>query len=443
MVATIRGWFKLLRKVARESLWFVPGVMTVLAGSLAILLMLAEEQGFLWTGDPPWWVYQGGPEAAHDVLTSITTSLITVTGVVFSVTIVAVQLSSSQYTPRVFRDFSSDRGNQIVFGIFIGTFTHAFLVLRTIRGAGEGYEEVLPRLAVTVSGVFLLISVGALIYFINHLARQMHVTALLDRVTKGTLVNVHKLFPEHIGVPAQDQLSAPEGHPSLVVCTREAGYVRMVDEDRLFGIRNRSSVVINMEVKIGDHVLQGRPIATVWTDDEPDEDLEREVHSAFTLGPERSPDQDVEFGLVEISDIAIKSLSASINDPTTAIRCIDQLAELLVELGTRDPPETRRTRDGRIHFIAKYTTFERAVAVAFDDIRHYGAATPIIATHLIEIFGGIRATVKEAYRHVLVEHGEAVLQTAREQVTNKRDLLALDRSAAQLTRADNPGVSTR
>lgn len=438
----MRGWLKTAWTTVRDSQWFVPGGFTLAAMALAVWLMWIERAGLLWSGPPPAWVYQGEAEGARTVLSTITSSLITVTGVIFSVTIVAVQLASSQYTPRVLRNFSSDRGNQVVLGIFISTFTYAVMVLRTVRAAESANGELVPRLAVTGSIVLLLVCVVALIYFIHHVARLIQVSNIIDRITHETVGNVHQLFPEHIGraddVPAPDP-RLPE-HASATVRAARSGYIQFVHQDRLFDLGNQERVVIGMVPKMGDYVLAGRPLAAVWAGGGPlDAELERRISRAFVLGPDRSPYQDVEFGMVQISDIAIRALSPSTNDPTTAIRCIDRLAETLAQLGTRNPPEPRRTRDGRVCFITSYTTFDVAVKVMFDDIRHFGAGIPLIAEHLLEVLGELMLLVAEDRRAPLAQQARAVLHSAREQITNPRDLADVEAKAehfAQRTGVD-------
>lgn len=428
----MRDWLKTAWTAVRDSLWFIPGGFTLAAVALAVGLMRMERGGLLWSGAPPSWVYQGNAEGARTVLSAIASSLITVTGVIFSVTIVAVQLASSQYTPRVLRNFSSDRGNQLVLGIFISTFTFSVLVLRTVRAAGGGREELVPRLAVTASIALLLVSVVALIYFIHHVARLIQVTHIIDRITRETVGNVHQLFPEHIG--RADDSSPPDPrlpeHASIPVCAARSGYIQFVHEDRLFALGSRERVVIGMVPKIGDYVLAGRPLAAVWAGGAPvDAELERRIRGAFVLGPDRTPHQDVEYGMVQISDVAIRALSPSTNDPTTAVRCIDRLAEILAQLGTRNPPEPRRTRDGRVCFVASYTTFDIAVKVVFDDIRHFGAGIPLIAEHLLEVLGELVLLVPQGRREPLAQQARAVLHAAREQITNPRDLADVEAKA--------------
>jgi uncharacterized membrane protein len=430
----MKAWLRSSWSAARDSLWFLPAVLTLVAAVLAVVLMALEQRGVLWTGKAPGWVYQGEAESARTVLNAITSGLITVTGVLFSVTIVAVQLASSQYTPRVLRNFTSDRGNQLVLGVFIGTFTYALLVLRTVRGEQAEGGEFVPRLAVTVAVALLLVCVASLIYFINHVANEIRITSILERVTKETLRNVHQLFPEHLG--RADEAPPPDPrepeHPSVLVRARGAGYVQLVDEDTLFEIGAQRRLVIGMEPKIGDYVLPGRPLASVWMEGELDDALADEIRRAFILGPDRAPEQDVEFGMIQISDVAIKALSPSVNDPTTAIRCIDRLSEILAELGTRNPPEARRTRDGRVRFVAAYTSFDEAVAISYDDIRHFGASIPLIAQQLLHAMADLLSLVPEPRREPLIEQSRAILNAARREIETPRDRDAVERTAERL-----------
>ncbi|MBW3571178.1 MAG: DUF2254 domain-containing protein [Gemmatimonadetes bacterium] len=439
----MKAWLGTLWSAVRDSLWFVPAVFTTVASALAVALMAAERRGVLWSGDPPRWVYGGEAEGARMVLNTIAGSLITVTGVIFSVTIVAVQLASSQYTPRVLRNFSSDRGNQGVLGIFIGTFTYAVLVLRAVRSPEAEGGAFVPRLGVTLAVALVVVCVAALIYFINHLARELHVTAILDRIAGATMGNVHQLFPEHIGHADQDPPPDPREpeHDSVPVRAREAGYIQAVDEDRLFQLGQKQRIVIGMQPKIGDYVLPGRALASVWTEGGVSAELERAIQKAFILGPERTPQQDVEFGMIQMSDIAIKALSPSINDPTTAIRCIDRLAEVLAEFGNRKPPEARRTREGQVRFVANYTTFDSAVKVAYDEIRHFGARIPVIAEQLLDTLGELLERVPEGRRQPLLDEARAVLYTARSEIDNPRDRESIEQAAKRLAEKAGPGVS--
>lgn len=418
----------------RDSLWFLPGVLTLAGAALAIGVTQAEERGVFDTELLRSWVFGGAVDGARGVLGAIAGGLITVTGVVFSVTIVALQLASSQFTPRVLRNFTADRGNQLVLGVFIGTFTYTLLVLRTIRSADDGEEPFVPRVGVTLAVVLVLVAIGFLIFYINHSARSIQVAAILERVARRTIGDVHRLFPEQVG--HADDSEPPDPRPvdqsSATVTADAAGYLQAVDGRNLFDLGKGRRLVIAMEPHVGDFVLPGQPLATVSPSEEVDEEVCGAVRKAFLLGPERSPEQDVEFGIVEVSDIGIKALSPGINDPTTAHRCIDRLSEILLELGTRVPPSPWRTEEGQVHYLARHPTFERAVGLAFDQIRFFGASNPGIAGKLLEALSRLASLVPPGRRPVLLAQARAVLDAARTRIESTVDREALEALAERL-----------
>jgi uncharacterized membrane protein len=425
---------RLLWTRIRDSLWFLPGLLTLAGAVLAITITQAEERGVFDVEVLRSWVFGGGVDGARGVLEAIAGGLITVTGVVFSVTIVALQLASTQFTPRILRNFTADRGNQLVLGVFIGTFTYTVLVLRTIRSAADGEEPFVPRVGVTLAVVLVLVAIGFLIFYINHSARSIQVAAILDRVTRRTLGDVHRLFPEQLGHADAAEPVDPrsEERPSTTVAAEAAGYLQAVDGRSLFRLGRDRRLVIAMEPYIGDFVLGGQPLATVSPLEEVDGEVCRQVRKAFVLGPERTPEQDVEFGIVEISDIAIKALSPGINDPTTAHRCIDRLSEILLEMGTRAPPRPWRTEEGNVHYLARHPTFERAVGLAFDQIRHFGASNPGIARKLLEVLTRLASLLPPARHPVLLAHSRAVLDDARARIETAADRAAVDEAARRL-----------
>lgn len=406
---------RLLWTRIRDSLWFLPGVLTLVGAVLAITVTQAEQRGAFGGEMLRSWVFGGGVDGARGVLEAIAGGLITVTGVVFSVTIVALQLASSQFTPRVLRNFTADRGNQLVLGVFIGTFTYTVLVLRTVGSAADGGEPFVPRVGVTVAVLLVLVAIGFLIFYINHSARSIQVAAILERVTRRTLGDVYRLFPEQIAHAdaAEPPDPRPAERPSTTVTADSTGYLQAVDARSLFRLGRDRRLVIAMEPHIGEFVLRGQPLASVSPPGAVDDEACRRIRKAFLLGPERTPEQDVEFGIVEISDIAVKALSPGINDPTTAFRCIDRLSEILLELGTRAPPHPWRTEEGKVHYLARHPTFERAVGLAFDQVRHFGASNPGIVRKLLDVLARLEAAVPPSRRGVLRAQAEAVLKDAR------------------------------
>jgi uncharacterized membrane protein len=398
----------------RDSLWFVPALCTATAVVLA-LVVVRFDRGWRPSGWMTGMLFSGGAEGARGVLSAVVGSLITVTGVIFSVTIVALQLASSQFTPRVLRGFMADRANQVVLGIFIGTFTYAIMVLRSVTSEEDARPAFVPEAGVTVAIVLVLVSIGALIYFIDHAARSIQASVILAREAEHTLHRVERLFPRQIGSPEGDApVVRPPSAPAGIVLAERGGYLLAVHADSLFDLAESRRLTVRMEPPIGGFVLVGEPLASVWPRTALDDTVIDAVRDAFVLGDERTPEQDAELGIIVIADMAVRALSPGINDPTTASLCIDRLAEILARLGTAaDPVRSRVSDSGDIRLLARQTTFARAVGLAFDQIRHFGAANPTIAKKLLDTLGRLGMLVTSERREVLVEQLEMTLAQAQ------------------------------
>ena len=418
----------------RDSLWFIPAIATLAAIVLAVVAVEVPSPE-VESRAARLWLFGGSAEGARGVLTTIAGSLITVTGVVFSVTIVALQLASSQFTPRVLRSFVADRVNQSVLGVFIGTFTYTLLVLRTIRSSPTDGASFVPDVAVLLALLLLLVSIGALIVFINHAARSVQAGVILSRETKHTLRVVQQLYP---GASPGGRKAAPSPAPAeesaATVTTLRTGYLQAVDLDGLWSVVQRRRLFVRLRIRVGEFGHVGAPLAAVWPERDADDEVAAAIRDACVFGEDRTPDQDVEFGLIEIADIAVRALSPGINDPTTAMRCIDRLTQILVELGQRTPGDlTRAAADGRVALVLPATSFERAMGVAFDQIRHFAAANPAIVKKLLDAVGQLGQLGDPRHHAVLLSHVDAI--TASPPADMNRSERAAVRSLAGAVRS--------
>ena len=436
MHARIRAWLL----VTRESLWFVPTICTVVAVLLAVVLVRLDRSfRFDQRPDLPWWLFGGGAEGVRAVLGAIAGTTITVTGVVFSITVVALQLASSQFSPLVLRSFRADRGNQIVLGFFIGTFTYALLVLRSVLAPTQDQPGFIPVMATSGAIGLALVSVALLIYFIHHAARSVQASTIIERASHDTLALIHELYPEDIGEPAEtDPPVLPDEPPAVVVAT-EGGYFQAVDEDALFHLSEAHTLMVRVEDFPGDFLFPGSPLVSVWPAARVDAEVEATVRGAFIIGPERTLQSDVELGIQQVADIAVKALSPGINDPTTAMQCINRLGEALVQLGRRHRPWPVRTgEDGIARVVVTGPPFERLVDVAFAQIRGYGSRDAAVAAHLATTLGRMAALVP-AQRRLPLEHQAClVLESAQGELTVPADAEQVERAASW---ARNGGVS--
>jgi uncharacterized membrane protein len=421
----------------RDSLWLLPALLTLAGFLLSMVTLWIDAWIELDDRDQMVWVFGGGSDGARGVLSAIAGSLMTVTGTVFSITIVALQLASSQFTPRVLRAFIKDRANQVVLGVLIGTFTYSLLVLRAVRGADDGRASFIPAISVSVAVVLALLCVSLIIFFIHHVARSIQASAIIDRAANDTRTLVNRLFPEQIGEPASEAVPPPvlpAGDPGTVA-TEGGGYLEAIDADALFDLAEEQRLVLRMEPLIGGFILPGAPLVSVWPAEAAEEATEK-VRRAFVLGPERTLQQDVELGLRQLADIALRALSPGVNDPTTADICIDRLAEVLTLLGSRSmPDEARMGEDGQVRFLARRTTFDRAVGISFDQIRHYGAADATVMAHLLRKLGEIAALVPASRHPPLIGQSRAVLRAAREKIEDPDDLAAVEEAGTWVMRA--------
>ncbi len=436
MRARLRSWWF----DTEGSLWFLPMVMTVAAVVMAFITVELDRNLNLNGRAPVRWFFGGGAEGARGVLGAIAGTMITVTGLVFSITVVALQLASSQLTPRVLRTFMGDRGNQTVLGFFIGTFTYALLVLRVVRSPLEDAGGFVPSISVTVAIGLSLISVALLIYFIHHSANSMRASVVIDRAAIATRELIDTLYPDNVGEGIQpDPPGWVSSEPSAIVYAVGGGYLQTINADLLFDLAERHTLAIRPAPFIGDFILPGEPLASIWPDTGLDDEVEDAIRDALVLGLERTLQADVSFGVQQLSDIAVKALSPGINDPTTAIICIGHLSEIIVLLANRGKPdEVRSSNDGSVRVILQGPPFAQIAGVAFDQIRHYGVGDPTVAEYLVSSLRRIAALIPPARRPTIVRHARLVLTTMRTKVSVPEDRARVERVAAWVTEEGDP-----
>jgi uncharacterized membrane protein len=222
----------------------------------------------------------------------------------------------------------------------------------------------------------------------------------------------------------------PGGDPPHVIVAAVSGYLQAVDDEALWRAGAGGALTVRMEVHVGGFVIPGRALASAWPAQRVDDAVVRRVRAAFVLGPERTPEQDIEYGLIALSDIGVRALSPGINDPTTAMHAIDRLTEVLAARARQGEPDPVRTSpDGRVRLVVRDTPFERAAGVAFDQIRLFGAANPAILKRLLESVLDLATVVDGPDRGALRAQADATLRAARRAIADPVDLAAVERLA--------------
>lgn len=369
----------------RSSFWFVPAVIVL--GAVALALGLIEVEQLLgrdvWDSWPR--LFGAGAAGSRSMLSAIAGSMITVAGVVFSITIVALSLASSQYTSRVLRNFVRDRANQTVLGVFVGIFAYCLVVLRTIRGGDEG--AFVPALAVLVAVVLAFVGIGFLIFFIHHIGSSIQASHLIAAVAKETLAAVDHLFPEDRGEPVDET----EGCASIAqeqswnpIPAHRTGYVQRVDAGALLEFARARQTIVRMDRGIGEFVIEGTPLASVSEARVADPSAVREINAAYTIDRQRTVDHDPAYGIRQLVDVALKGLSPGINDTTTAIMSLDYLTAILARLAHRQLDTPCLGEDGELRVIAEGPTYADFVAEAFDQIRQNAEGNVAVLMRLLQ-----------------------------------------------------------
>ncbi len=371
----------------RVSFWFLPSTMAAAAFALSILLVELDRLLGVETVREFGWLYTFGPEGARAVLSAIAGSMITVAGLTFSITMLTLQLAASQFGPRMLRDFMRDRGNQLVLGTFIATFLYCLLVLRTVRGTEEA--SFTPHLAVAFGVLLAIASLAVLIFFVHHVATSIRVETLLAELGRQTLEAVDRLYPAQIGEAAAEEEPLGEkrtsnGAPVVTVVSDESGYVQHIDHKSLMQLACEQDFIVSIEAQPGDFIATGMPVLSVRELASMPEDERDRLRATVILGNDRTPQQDLQLSLRRIVEIAQRALSPGINDPTTALYCIDRLQEALALFASRRKPAANRfDKAGQLRVVAQVTAFGDLALPAFAAVARYGLADADVIRRLL------------------------------------------------------------
>lgn len=437
----------------RDSLWYRPALMTAGAIVLAFVMLWVDGQVVQTSALNTWWLFSGGVEGARGVLSAIAATMMTVVTTAFSITMVTLQLSSSQYSPRILRGFTGDPGNQLVLGIFISTFVYCLLVLRSVRSELEDQQTFVPSLSITLALLLALVCIGSLIYFFHHATRTIQASVILDKTASDTF----GLIEDHFALGNSERMtdrtrSLLDNLPVVAQVTAEhPGYLRGVADAKLVALARKHDLLLTMHPRVGDYIFTGSPLVTVqrFTTRQPKEDDKRSdeenvlsrlkdqlaevvspdsaddgakdkdgngrselekisdtIRDTFTTGLERTLNEDVLFGFQQLADIGLRALSPGVNDPTTAMFCIDWLGEGLIRVqDTDERPTVGVDTDGTPRVIYPPISFEHFLTISFRHIRHYAAGDPFVCRHLIEVLESVHTSATNEHTRAAVAEG--------------------------------------
>ncbi len=428
----------------RASLWFVPSILVGLALLLALGLVEADHRLAARSSPLIPVIFAGTADAARNLLSSVAGSLITVVSIAFSLTMVALQQASTQFTPRVLRNFMSDRMSQLVLGAYTGTFVYALLVLRAVRSPSEDLSAgFVPALSVTVAIALALICLGLLIYFIHHIAESLQVGVIITRIHSELVEQIDKLYPSKMGEVAVDPLLIADlteqldrREQTVTIRSTQTGFLRQVDEQALLDAPLAGLKWVWIRPCIGDFITQGAVLAELDRQTDRYADVVERVRTACVIDQARSIHQDAQFGIRQLVDIALKALSPGINDPTTAEYALFYLTDALGRLAERCFPSPIRQTNQSVYLWLTHPTWDDYVALAFDQIRREADDDVHVSQTLLHMLHELALRVADnsraaAIRRQLAEMRQSVARQSYTQADKER----LDELVARVEQA--------
>lgn len=376
------------------SYWFIPSMLALAGLLLAAAMIWLDQRLQITDWDHARSLLSTTSEGARTLLATIAGSSISVAGVVFSITIVVLNMASAQFGPRLLANFMYHRGTQIVLGAFGGTFIYCLIVLGSVQE--NGAEVFVPQLSTGLGMLLGIFSFFLLIYFIHHVSMFVQAPRVIDDVVDRLMHSVRRIFPER---PHREQTNQKEKTPDqedetldrrlsespATVAAPQSDYVQAIDLDGLLHFAHEHDIVLRLHARPGHFVIAGAVIASMSPPEALNDDITRAVQAALVLGAERVPTQDPEFAVHQLVEIALRALSTGVNDPFTAINCIDRIGAVLAELASRQlPSRYLRDADGRRRVITNPFTYNGIVEAAFNQIRQQANGNASVTFRLLE-----------------------------------------------------------
>lgn len=405
------------------SIWFVPSAMG-LVGVLLAFVMLHLDRGH---ADIPWeWLrlMQIGADGVRQVFSVTTGSMMTITGVTFSISIVALSLASNQFGPKILRNYMSDSVNKVVLGLLIGTFVYGLTVLAFIDGQGEGY---IPLFATLVNLALTVTAIGGMIYFIHNISKSIQAEQIIALIGKDLDVAINKTLhedpPGDTGFTMAEWQHLTEGLRAFTFSSGASGYIQTIDYAGIAARARALDCYVRIDTRAGKFIIDRAPVGKYYAPHELDDEALQTLQALIVSGRERTPVQDIEFAIDQLVQVALRALSPGINDPYTAITCIDWLSAALAKMGTRSfPPPYVSDTAGELRLATDNFTFAGAVNSMFDPLRQNARGNEMVVIRLLEAIAAIiGVTENEAWQDCLLQQAEMIYTAAQDTIVQGAD----------------------
>jgi uncharacterized membrane protein len=410
-----------------------PLLIAIILGLCGAVLSAVEEANPLAASWIPATLFPSHADAqvAQVILSVIATSIMTVVSIVFAILLMTLTLASMQFSPRILISFVRDGGTQWTLGVFLGTFSYCVAALPAARSVPVPFA---PVITVTGAMVLALVCVGWLLFFIHHISQAISVNHIVDRIARDTEQVIDELMPyPRAGqyTPAPAPYVSPE--PEFPILNEVSGYIRFVDTKQLVRFARMHHLRVRVTRQVGHFVPAGVPLLMVSRRSRLDRDRAVQLTAAFDIGPIRTLQQDVEFGVIQIVDIGLRAISPAVNDPSTAISCIDQLTRILIRWVGRSPPATLLYDPPHVlRVVLPWMDLEGLLNTAIEQIRAYATSDAAVSLRLLRLLQDVAVTVDDrALRRRIVERGGGIVEGCRGRVP-PNDVPRLEQRLAEL-----------
>jgi uncharacterized membrane protein len=403
MLRAVLNWLSTAFDAVRTNLWFLPTLMFLLGIALALGMLHLD-------GDPRWsqsevrnWVSSGSGDDARNLLSTLLTAVITMAGIVFSVTVVSLSLAANAYGPRLIRTFRAQRGTQIALGAFVLTIVYLLLVLRAVRGDAPAGQA--PDLAVAVGGALALACVLALLGFIQGVSSIIVADEVVRRV-RLEFDHAAAALPARGAAPAASDLALPDDFDDRAARLRlpREGYVQSVAFEALAAWAQQRDLVLRLDFRPGDFVVDGDRKVLVYPAPDDPERARRQIDRFIVTGEQRTPTQDIEFAVRHLVEIAVRALSPGINDPFTAMAVIDRIRGALARIARHRMPAAHMADEaGALRIVRRVSDFDGVLRASLDQIRQAGAGKPAVMIHMLRALGALAGHLQDERQRAAVE----------------------------------------
>ncbi len=412
----------------KSTFWFVPVIIIIISVLLSVFLVWID--GFIsfsQDGLSSTFFVQSS-DSARVILSTISGAMIGVAGTVFSVTLVALMLASSQFGPRLIKNFMYVRLNQIVLGSYISTSVYCLLILNAIK-EGENYTFI-PSISILVAILAAILNIILLIIFIHQIATSIQADKVISDVSDFISKHLEILFPEKMEQDNEidedvDSATAISSYSkSICIKAPKSGYLQYADYEALIENITENNALFELFCRPGDHLVEGMEIGLIHSNEDWDKDQLKKVLNQFVIGKTKTSQQDLEYSIKQMVEIAVRALSTGVNDPYTAITCIDNLTSTMCYLAqAKFPSKYRFDEERNIRIIADAVDFQGVLDTTFNQIRQFSGGNAAVIIRLMEAFITISGfTKKEKYKKAVIRHAEMVMTIGKQTITEKNDI---------------------